>query len=718
MMPGERKKVCVLGAGTMGSGIAAHLANLGFRVSLLDLDESSAAAAFDRAVRARPPHFYVPETADEVRLGGIGDLEQHVADADWVCEAIIEKPDAKRELLATLESCLPAGAYVSTNTSGLEIGMLAEGRSEDFQRRFIGTHFFNPPRHLKLLELIPTEKTDPAIVASLSRFLEQEVARRVVVAKDTPGFIANRFGMWCMYHAVHVAERLALSIEETDEITGPLIGRPRSGSFRLNDLVGLDIMEDIARNLKARCPDDPHMDVFETPSSLSYLVEKGWIGNKAGQGYYRKENKDLFAFDLVNHGYRMVRKPDFPSLLPIARLPLEQRLPAVLGLQDDVGEFLRRYLIPSLEYAVYLGKEISHSPEDFDRVMMWGFGWEAGPFQMLDMVGTSDRKYYTADGVVGWDGQERPKNRPAEYRTLNDYPVSEEHDDFVVRDMEGGVKLIATTTKMGVFSLRLVRSLAEWLQKNKKGPIVLTSSGRAFSAGFDLEFLLRCAEESSWQELDEGLTDLQSLGRLLAEWPSVAAVSGYCLGGGFEMATSCAVTVLAAESQVALPEVRVGLVPGGGGTALMRLRHQTSAKDLVAAAQLLAQGTMSSNAQEARKLGYLRPTDVVCFHPDRLLEDARQAALTAEPERLPAWQDVVGPVAGMIDQALADLHKKGLLTDHDVTVCEQTKANLAKSESFEDALARERHAFRQLLNEGLTVARIRHTLETGKPLRN
>ncbi|MCC6402972.1 MAG: 3-hydroxyacyl-CoA dehydrogenase/enoyl-CoA hydratase family protein [Fimbriimonadaceae bacterium] len=715
---GERRKVCVLGAGTMGSGIAAHLANLGFTVTLLDLDPSSAAEAFERAKRARPPHFYVPETADTVTLGGIGDLERHVEGSDWVCEAIIEKPDAKRELLARLEPCLPAGAFVSTNTSGLEIGMLAEGLGDDFKRRFLGTHFFNPPRHLKLLELIPTSETDPEIVTATTRFLEREVARRVVVAKDTPGFIANRYGMWCMYHAIHVAERLALSIEDVDELTGPLLGRPRSGSFRLNDLVGLDIMQDIAQNLVSRCTHDPHMETLEPPSSLDYLLEKGWIGNKTGQGYYRKENKDFFAFDLMNHGYRMTRKPDFPSLAAIAKLPLEERVKAALALQDDAGEFLRRYLIPALDYATYLGKEISHSPEDFDHVMMWGFGWEVGPFRLRDMLGAGESRYYSVKGVAGWDGKVHKASKPAEYRSVGDFKVVEEHEGFRVRSMEGGVRLLSTTTKLGVFSLPLIRSLTTWLQESKPGPIVLASEDRAFSAGFDLKFLLECSERSDWDALEQGLIDLQGLGLLLAEWPSVSAVTGYCLGGGFEMATSCAVMVASAEAQIALPEVKVGLIPGGGGTSLLRLRHQGSAKDLVEVALLLAQGTFSANAVEARKLGYLRETDLVSYHPDRLLEDARQAALTVEPRPLPEWESVAGPVIGMIEQALNDLRKKGDLTDHDLSVCEQTKAILGKATSFEDALARERLAFRHLLAQGLTVARVRHMIETGKPLRN
>jgi 3-hydroxyacyl-CoA dehydrogenase len=717
-MQGAQKKVCVIGAGTMGSGIAAHLANLGFQVSLLDVDADSAAAAFERARQLKPPHFYVPENADIVRLGSVDMLRTHVQDADWVCEAIVEKLDAKQALLAHLEPMLPPQAFVSTNTSGLEISLLAQGRGPDFRRRFIGTHFFNPPRYLKLLELIPTADTDPQVVAAMTEFLEGSVARRVVPAFDTPGFIANRYGMWCMFHAVHVAERLGLRIEDVDEITGPFLGRPRSGSFRLNDLVGLDIMADIAGNLRDRCADDPHTDVLQTPASMAFLMEKGWIGNKAGHGYYRRENKELFAFDLGTHGYRMTLKPDFPSIAELSRRPLPERIAEGLKLSDDVGEFLRRYLLPALEYADYLGPRISHGPEDFDRVMQWGFGWEAGPFAMLDMVGGQASPWFLDGTMRGWDGAMVPRKAEPQYRTARDFPVVSEHEGFQVRDMGDGVRLLTTTTKMGVFTTALVGSLLDWLGSNPRGPVVLTSLAKAFSAGFDLTFLVECAETADWDRLDKGLGDLQRLGLLLGEWPSVAAVSGYCLGGGFEMAASCSTLVAAAESQIGLPEVRVGLIPGGGGTALMRLRHQESAKALVEVARMLATGTLAANAPEARKLGFLRPTDVVCFHPDRLMADSKAAALATVARPRAEWASVQGPVTGMIDAMLAEQRKKGELTDHDVTVSEEAKAVLAKSTSFEDALDHERRAFRALLAEGLTVARIRHMLETGKPLRN
>jgi 3-hydroxyacyl-CoA dehydrogenase len=702
----------------MGSGIAAHMANLGFSVTLLDLTEDSVRGAFDRAKRARPPHFYVPETAESVRLGSIGRNLEWAGEADWVCEAIVEKLDAKRQLFQMLEPLLREDAFVSTNTSGLEISILSEGRSDSFRRRFLGTHFFNPPRYLKLLELIPTPETDASVVRAMTGFLEEGAARRVVVAKDTPGFIANRFGMWSMFHATHVAERLGLTIEQVDLITGPFLGRPRSGSFRLNDLVGIDIMEDIARNLVSRCPDDPHTKELEPPRSLAFLLEKGWIGEKAGQGYYRREGRELMSLDLVTLAYRMRLEPDLPSVAALAKKPLPERLREGLQLRDEVGEFLREYLPSTLAYADWLKKDISHSVEDFDRVMMWGFGWEAGPFAMRDMVGASEQQHFVGSTQLGFDDQYVPRAVEPQYATIGDFRLIESREGFNLRDLGDGVTAVATTTKMGVFGVDLIRSLAAFLAEGAPGPIVLTSEGRTFSAGFDLKFLLQCTEEGRLHDVETALYEFQSLGQALGRVPSVAAVFGHCLGGGFEMAASCGLIAAAPETQIGLPESRVGLIPGGGGAALMRVRHQQTARSLSDMAKVLVLGTVATNAEEARKIGYLRREDVTVFHPDRVLTEAKRLALTVGPRQEPAWAETAGPVAGMIDQAVKDLIKAGEATDHDAFIGEQIKQVFAKAHSFEAALGRERAAFEALLKEGLTVARIRHMLDTGKPLRN
>jgi 3-hydroxyacyl-CoA dehydrogenase len=717
------RNVCVIGAGTMGSGIAAHLANLGFEVTLLDLTGQSVRAAFDKAKTARPPHFYLSSTADSIRLGSIEENLDWVREADWVCEAIVEKTEAKKSLFSRIEPLLKPGAIITTNTSGLQISLLADDRGEAFRRVFMGTHFFNPPRYLKLLELIPTRDTSPQAIEAMTRFLEEKCARRVVLAKDTPGFIANRFGMWSMIYAIHVTERLGLSIEEVDAITGPFIGRPNSASFRLNDLVGLDIMQDIADNLVRRCPYDPCIKHLATPKSMAALLEKGWIGEKTGQGYFRRSGHEIFAFDLTTHAYRMRQDVSFDSIKELGKLPLKERLPKALELRDQVGDFLREYLLPTLRYADQLKEEVSHNVEDFDRVMKWGFGWEAGPFETIDMIGAErvgigTMPYYQGQTMLTADGTYVARKDEPQYAALTEFPVVSEHDGFRVRDLGDSVHAVCATTKMGVYSPSMIRAMSAYLQSGKSKRIVLTSEAKVFSAGFDLKFLLDRIGEEDWDACDKALKDFQDLGLLLRTIPSCSAVFGVCLGGGFEMAASCSHLAANAETQIGLPESRVGLLPSGGGCPIMHTRHQENAKSLCEAAKLLTLGTIARNAEEARKCGFIRAEDPTIYHPDRLLAEAKRIALTAEPAGVPAWAMVTGPVLGMIERTQDELTKKGEITQHDCAIGDRIKHAIAKAESFEDSLAKERASFIELLKDGLTQNRIRHMVETGKPLRN
>lgn len=717
----EGRTVCVIGAGTMGSGIAAHLANLGFRVHLLDLTEESVRAGLDRAARAKPPHFFLPETAQRIELGTIAEMRERVRESDWVCEAIVEKLDEKRRLFAALEEHLRPDAMISTNTSGLQISLLAEGRSESFRRRFLGTHFFNPPRYLKLLELIPTPETDPEVAARVTDFLEDEVARRVVVAKDTPGFIANRFGMWAMIHAIHIAEKLGLSIEQVDAITGPFLGRPRSASFRLNDIVGIDIMQDIAQNLFERCPDDPQRNWLKAPHSMEVLLERGWIGEKSGQGYYRREGKDFLALDLKTLAYRDKQEVKFESLDSLAKLPLGERVHAALDLRDEAGEFLREHLVPVLRYADSVKAEISHCVQDFDRVMRWGFGWEMGPFEMIDAIGPeklgiADGPFFRGQEMKDFSGTWVSKRLEPKFRRLDNYPLVAKHEHFETRDLGNGVIALATTTKMGVFSPAAVREISTYLLQEQR-PLVLTSVGKHFSAGFDLKFLLEMARDEKWDEILASLRELQELGELLSRRRACAAVFGYTLGGGYEMAMACPIVAAHVDAMIALPESRVGVIPGGGGTARMRVRHQEHAKSLVNAARTLILGSMSTSADDARRLGLLRASDVTVYHPDKLITRARELALTAEPTAM-EWRPVEGPVSGMLDQEFADLRRREEITDHDLRIGHMIKIVFAKDTEWKLALEHERQEFIALLQDGLTIARIEHMLETGKPLRN
>ncbi|MBS1716351.1 MAG: enoyl-CoA hydratase/isomerase family protein [Armatimonadetes bacterium] len=718
----KANRVCVIGAGTMGSGIAAHLANIGFEVTLLDLTKQSIEEAFSRSKQVKPPHFMTTERAQSIRLGSLADNLDWITEADWVCEAIIERPDAKAELFKTIAPLISERAMISTNTSGLEISMLGEHFPEEIRRKFLGTHFFNPPRYLKLLELIPTTYSDPKAVEAMTKFLEQRVARRVVVAKDTPGFIANRYGMWSMFQAIHVAEKLRIPIEQVDFITGPFLGRPRSGSFRLNDLVGLDIMQDIATNLIQRRPGDPFIEGLKTPKSMAFLAERGWIGEKTGQGYYRREGKELLAFDLETNAYRLRRDGGFESLKALEKLPLGERIGKALELKDEAGEFLRHYLLPIMKYADYLKEEISHSVRDFDRVMMWGFGWEAGPFAMMDAIGheklgMGGKAFYSEGKILDFSGKYvKPEPEP-EFATIKDFPILSTHENFLIRDLGDGIKAVSLTTKMGVITPALVTELTKLLKDPLFDRFMLTSEARSFSAGFDLKFFLERIEKHDVEGIEQALIDLQKLGEMLEQRKVVAAVFGHCLGAGLELAFSCSMIAAHPETTIGFPETRVGLIPGGRGTTLARVYNQASAKRLTDVCLTLAEGT-TGNPDQARTMGILRSRDVTVYHPDRLIYDAKKLLKVVMPAVRPAWKPSEGPLQGMIDRELKAKLADDTLTEYDLVLGEKLKSVFARCITYEEALAKERSEFLDLCWRAHTQGRIKAMVENGKPLRN
>ena len=715
------KKVCVIGAGTMGSGIAAHLANLGFQVTLLDATAYSITEAFERAKVAKPPIFYIPERSLDVRLGNTIENLPWISEADWVCEAIVERQDVKRSLYTRIEPYIRPDAFISTNTSGLQIELLVEGLSDSFQSRLVGAHFFNPPRYLKLLELIPTSKTSPALVAEWIEFLQNKVARRVVVAKDTPGFIANRYGMWCMYHAIHVAEKLHFSVEQVDAITGEFLGRPKSATFRLNDIVGLDVMQDIAANLIERCPQDPHIQTLKTPRSVRELIERNWIGDKSGQGYYRREGRELLALDLRTLAYRQRMEVDLPSLNQLSALPLAERVSASLELRDETGEFLRNYLVPALKYADYLKEEISHSVLDIDQVMQWGFGWQMGPFALIDALNKDKSPigpFYRGDTVRAFDGTYSPIPVDKHFATLQDFEVVGQGETYRLRDLGDGVTAVALTTKMGVISPATVTELTKLLESGHLEKIVLTSEAKSFSAGFDLKFFSKAIAEERWIEIDQELERLQKLGELLERAKVVTAAFGHVLGAGLELALSTSKILTHVETRIGLPESKVGLIPAGRGLTLIRLYNQYTAKRLSEVTFNVAVGSVSNNAEEARTLGYLRPNDVSVFHPDRLIFEAKVAALSATTVDRPKVSTATGPLSGMIDRLLEVATQKGELSAYDESIGQKMKLVVSKATSYEDCLAKERTEFLDLCSKALTHARINHMLTNGTPLRN
>ena len=647
-----------------------------------------------------------------------------VSEADWVCEAIVEKLDIKKSLFEKLEPLIAHDALISTNTSGLEIGLLLEGRSESFKGRFVGTHFFNPPRYLKLLELIDTPVTDASLLPSIIEFLEKRVAKRVVRAKDTPGFIANRFGMWSMYQAIHVTEKLRLSIELVDQITGPFIGRPKSASFRLNDMVGLDIMADIAENQLHRCPNDPYIGSLFEPRSITHLRSVGHYGNKSGKGYYERVGKEFLVFDMQTDAYRPPFLGEYPTITNNAKKPLGERIRIALEAKDEVGEFLRLYLLPTLRYADYLKAEISYSVSDFDHVMQWGFGWEIGPFEMIDAIGSelvlgTKKQFYNGNEQLSVD-ETHVELKPVqpEYHALADYHVVGEQGLLRFRDLGDGVTSIELTTKMGVVTPQAVEDFHGFLDKGRTGPFVFANPGRAFSVGFDLNFFLLAIDRHDWSAIDNSLQRLQTLGTKLGEAPVVAAIHGYTLGGGLELAMSCQKVVAAADANIGLPESKVGLLPGGGGVTLLRMRSQQSPQMAKDAIVNLTDGFVATNAVEAKIHNYLADGDEICFHPDLLITQAKAAALRVQPRPTVEFKSMAPFVNGLIEEATTSKLKDGSLTAYDEFLSSQLRYIFTKSASVADAERLERERFILLCQRPETRARIAHMLEYGKPIKN
>ncbi|MDQ2986632.1 MAG: 3-hydroxyacyl-CoA dehydrogenase/enoyl-CoA hydratase family protein [Armatimonadota bacterium] len=721
------RSVVVLGAGTMGSGITAHLANLGFDVTLFDLTETSVEAGFERAKRMKPPHFYGPETVGRVRLASLDGPLDAIREADWVCEAIIEKLDAKRELYQMIEPLLRPDAMVSTNTSGLEITLLSEGFSDSFRRRFMGTHFFNPPRYLKLIELIPTASTDSKELAKMTAFLEDYVGKRVVLAKDTPGFIANRYGMWVLMQALHTAEKLGFTCEAVDAITGPFIGRPRTGTHRLADLIGFDIMEDICGNLTRRCEADPYLDTLSMPASVKHLMTVGWIGNKAGQGYYKKEGDQFLTYDRGLRKYRPRVEPEIASLA--SRAPLGERVRTALEARDEVGEFLREHLPKALHYATHVGQEISYSVRDFDDVMKWGWGWTMGPFEMIDAIGYDalapfipskplyeNTPFYGEGKALDLERTEHvPLRQDARFVTVSDFEIAKSGDGWALRDDGMGGHLFELRNKMGALDPLVVRALLDHLEQNSDARITLVSNGPAYSVGYDLQYILSKAESGEFEEMRTGLVELQKAGLALQKARSAAVVQGYGLGGGFELAMRCRTVVAFAEATVGLPEVWVGLVPAGGGTAEMRKRTNGDAKQLCVGAMTIAAGKKVMAAQ-ARKSELLRGTDIVAVNPDSLLFRALHADRSERPQV--SWTPAPPMLAGMIDNEIEKLRSTNELGEYGAVVAGEAKHIFVKSTSEAHALELEIDAFLRLMGKQRTHLRIRSMFEHGKPVNN
>jgi 3-hydroxyacyl-CoA dehydrogenase len=771
-------KAAVLGAGTMGAQIAAHLANVGWQVLLLDLTHDLAKQGLERVSKLKPAPFYLPELASRIELGSFETDFPRLKEADWVIEAVVEKPDIKRALWTRVQDYVAPHAVLSTNTSGLSIHEMSDDCRDDIKRRFLGTHFFNPPRYLKLLELIPRRETDPDILEGVARFAERVLGKRVVIARDTPGFIANRLGVHSMMVVFPLMQEFGMTIEEVDALTGPLIGNPRSATFRLADIVGLDVMASVAGNLHERLTTEEEKRIFALPEVVQRLIADGRLGEKTGAGFYRRQKDGAIeALDLNTYEYRPRQKAKFPHLEAFEKLPLEERLRALVNHDSREGRFLWRLHAETLAYAAQHAPDLADDPIAIDHAIKWGFNRELGPFQTWDALGIREtaermeregiavpqvvqdllrfgrtRFYDTADTgdttVYVWlgAGQVAPYRPDPEFLTPTNMarhcPEVERNADASVYDLGDGVFCVGIHSKMNVLGPGVMEMLYKGAERAEREGVglVVTGIGDHFSVGFNLQLFLMMIGTGDFDELLMGGKAFQdSLLRLRhAKVPVVAATFGYTLGGACELAMHCDRVVASAETYIGLPEVGVGIIPAGGGTSTMLYRALSSLPPnadpypaIRRVMETLGFGKVATSALEGVQYGFLRQgVDTISVNPDRILWLAKQEVqhLAAQGYTPPEEPKVMAYGNQVLTRLLVELHnlKRGnFITEHDFTVASQIAYVLAGGDLSQPAemplsyfYQLEIQVVGYLAQQPKTWERMRHMLETGKPLRN
>ena len=687
------EKALVLGAGTMGARIAAHLANAGVPCALLDMvpREPSAPrnrlalAGIEAAKKSRPAAFFVPDFARLIKPGNFEDNLDWCKDADWIIEAVVEDLEIKRDLLARVEQHRRPGTIITTNTSGLPIHLVAEGRSDDFQAHWAGTHFFNPPRYMKLVELIAGPKTKPEVLAALDEFCDRRLGKGVVAAKDTPNFIANRIGTFSMLNAVRLMMEIDMSVEDVDACTGPAIGQPKSATFRTADLVGLDVLAHVVRNIYDGVPNDESRGIYKLPPLIEEMMKRGWLGEKTGSGFYKRVKgfggeSEILTLDWKTMDYRPRQKSKFASIEAGKMIEdTRERLRSFVNplfdgkVVDKAARFIWGALSETCLYAARRVPEIADRIVEVDRAMRWGFGWELGPFEVWDAVGvermaqmlkmlgkqmpplvtsllSAGKKtfYESAAGHTSYFDLAAVGYKPVEespgiiiLKSLREQSkVVEGNAGASLIDLGDGVICCEFHAKMNAIGGDIVAMLHAGLKRLQSDfdAMVIANQAVNFSVGANLMLLLVSAQEQEWDDVHLAVRQFQNVNMAVkyAPRPVVAAPQGMALGGGCEISLHAARIHAAAEAYIGLVETGVGLIPAGGGSKEMMIRaneHAAGGEDLdlfhamKPIFQNIAMAKVGTSAEECRELGYLRPSDLVAMNRDRLVADAKQTAL-------------------------------------------------------------------------------------------
>ena len=797
------EKAAVLGAGTMGAQIAAHLANAGIPTLLLDIvpreltpEEAArgltleakevrcriARAGLEAAQKAKPAAFFTPERAALVSVGNFDDDLAKLKDCDLIIEAVVENLEIKRRLYEQVEQHRRPGAVVASNTSGIPLRQLAEGFAEDFRAHFLGTHFFNPPRYMKLLELIRTEWTKPEVSCAMYGFLDQRLGKGVVIAKDRPNFIANRIGTYGAMVTIKTMLEDGYSIEEVDKLTGQTVGRPKTATFRTFDLVGLDVFTHVVKNLYEALPEDEEREVFVAPEFLTQMVERKLLGNKTKGGFYRKvkgEQQEILTLDIAKLEYRPQEKVKFPALEMAKNIEdTRERLKSLVWSQDRAGAFLWKTMSRTLRYAAARIPEIADTVVEVDRAMRWGFNWELGVFEAWDAIGVeksvarmraegysipANVELMLAAGAQSFYKTESGQQFYFDFAAGEYKPVAEQPGVIILKslkerekvikrnagaslvDLGDGVACLEFHSKMNALggdTIQMMKQALAEVEKNFVG-LVVGNQGAHFSAGANVMLMLLEAQEENWEELDLMVRVFQKsvMSLRYSPKPVVAAPFQLALGGGCEVVMHSDRARAAAESYIGLVEVGVGIIPAGGGTKEMTMRALDSIPKgleeadpfpfIKRAFETIALAKVATSAEEARSLGFLRDEDSISMNSDRLIADAKQEVLAlaaagyTQPQQRTDILALGLSALATLKLGIHQMKRAGFISDHDALVGEKLARIMTGGDlnhptrvSEQYLLDLEREAFLSLAGTRKTQERMGYLLKTGKPLRN
>ena len=787
------RRVAVLGSGVMGSRIACHLANAGLEVLLLDIlppgeapvgmgdkpayRNSVAQKALEAAIKSNPAPLFVAANADRIKVGNLEDNLADIVRFDWTIEVIVENLKIKQALFDRVEKVRKPGTLITSNTSGIPIHLMTEGRSEDFRRHFLGTHFFNPPRYLPLLEVIPTPETDPAVTAFFLEFGDRILGKTTVLANDTPAFIANRIGVFAILDVLRIMEEQGLSIEEVDKLTGPVIGHPKSATFRTSDVVGLDVLIKVADGLAAGLPNDERKEVFQLPDYLRKMEANKWLGDKTGQGFYKKlPTKEIQALDVKSLEYKAQAKAKFATLEAAKTIDaLPKRWPVLLAGTDKAGVFYRRMVGGLFAYVSNRLGEISSDLFRIDDGLKAGFGWEEGPFETWDAIGIERglklaeeagfaaapwvkealsvgiTSFYKVDGGLRYyyDPNTRAyKTLPGQEGQIRLASLSKStaevwgNSGASLYDIGDGILNLEFHTKMNTLGSEVIEGINRSIARAEKdfAGLVIGNQGPNFSAGANLALVFMYAIEEDWDELDLMIRQFQQTVMRVrySSIPVVVAPHGLTLGGGCEMTLHADAVQAAAETYIGLVEVGVGVIPGGGGTKEMALRVSDGLESgdpeinaLTNVFMNIATAKVATSAREAFDMHILRRGDGISMNKARQIADAKTKAieLAANGYMQPTPRHdirVLGKSAlGTLFAGIEGMRMGRYISDHDKKVVQKLATVICGGElsypqkvSEQYLLDLEREAFLSLCGEKKTLERIQSLLQGGKPLRN